>query len=820
MKLIPDQAGLRTILVSALLVGLLAGCAVSPHRVDREPPVPGYLGQGPALQDLDTAPLRGRHVMLDPGHGGHFRGVVGPAGLSEAEVNLGVALHLRELLEWAGARVSMTRTADTDLLTSADSTLAGDLDRRVALVEALRPNVFLSLHHNSNAALDRALNETQTYYRLGDDGASLDLARAIHRQLALQLGIRPARLLPGNFRVLRQDAAPAALGEPAMLSHPVMEERLSRTAAQRREAEAYFLGLLEYFRDGRPVWLPAQGDTLRFAAGERPIAGWRLRTSDADSGLTAGPAGSPDADPLTFAVTLDGQPQPFDLDPDGVTVRWRATLPLAAHEQVLEINGGNLAGRLAPRRRLWLRPVPARAIDLTISRDGDGRAAVAWAAPDGHPLCGGLWRWPDGTLITAGVAPRGWTLLPVMPDGAPTFTPHNATEANPAVSLRRDDLPEPWRWLQVDKATAAAPRWRLPATRPPLPAAFEEGAPLLAVDPGQPLWCEWPGLLPLIDPAPGQPTHARTVEAGAGRWRASALAAALQGRVVVLDPAGAGDDPDGTGPLGLRGSDVNLATARTAAALLRGAGAIVHLTRTAEEALTPSAKVALADAVGAHIFVTIARAATPGLVGVRHHAGSSTGAALAAELARACAALPADGQSVRISEGWEYLLRQTSCPAVTLLLPAIATAQREQVLGSADWTAAEARAVLLGLSATSSVPAEPAFDPAAALALIAAQPGGPEPDAVTAVVVDGQFPWRPCPRLPEATGADTRPSLTSGTGPGLPPGSGRHVLEVRTVDAWQLWLIEPELEGAVARHLAGGSRGSGSDHEPTAGTGN
>jgi hypothetical protein len=198
------------------------------------------------------------------------------------------------------------------------------------------------------------------------------------------------------------------------------------------------------------------------------------------------------------------------------------------------------------------------------------------------------------------------------------------------------------------------------------------------------------------------------------------------------------------------------------------------------------------------------------VVGVRHHIGSGAGTALAAALARACAALPADGQAVRISEGSEYLLRQTSCPAVTLLLPAIATAEREQVLGDADWTAAEARAVLLGVSAVPGDPAEPAFDPAAALALIAAQPGAPGPDAVTSVVVDGQFPWRPCPPLPGPTGADARPSPGLGTGPGLPPGSGRHVLEVHTTDAWQLWLIEPGSEGAVARQLAGGSRGSGS----------
>jgi N-acetylmuramoyl-L-alanine amidase len=823
-------------LITGCWAGFLAGCAGAPPRPAVQPPVPGYLGAGPALQGLDITPLRGRHVLLDPGHGGRFRGAVGPGGLTEADVNLGVALHLRGLLEWAGARVSMTRTADTDLSTAADSTLAGDLERRVALAEALRPDAFVSLHHNSNAALDRALNETQTYYRLGDDGASLDLARAVHRQLALQLGIRPARLLPGNFRVLRQDAAPTVLGEPAMLSHPVMEERLRRPEAQRREAEAYFLGLLEYFRGGRPAWLPAEGDTLWFAAGERPSASWRLRTADADSGHAAGP----EPDPLTFNVSLDGRTQAFAVDPDGVTVRWRASLPLAAHLHALEINGANLEGRRAPGRRAWLLPAPAREIELTLSRDGDGRTAVAWAAPDGHPLGGGSLRWADGTTITVGTAPRGWSLLPGLPAGAPVFTPRMATSGVPAARVTRADLPEPWRWRQPADAPAASPRWRLPTAPPALPVAFSDGAPLLAVNPGAPLWCEWPGLLPLVDPAPLEPALPRTVEAGAWRWPTHPLAPSLQGRVVVLDPAGGGDDPDGAGPLGLRGSDVNLATARDAAALLRGAGAVVHLTRAAEEALTPSAKVALADAVGAHIFLTIGRAAAPGVVGARHHVGSRAGAALAAGLARACATLPADSQSTAISEGTEYLLRQTRCPAVTLTMPAIATAEREHVLGQAAWTAAEARAVLLGLAtamhgpaaaatgpaaaafdpaAAAFDPAAAAFEPAAALALIAAQPDGAPLAAFTAVIVDGQFPWRPCPRLPGLAGAGASPSLTSGTGPGLPPGDGRHVLEVRTTGTWQLWLIEPGRDGMVAERMAGGARGSGAADEATAGAG-
>ncbi len=95
------------------------------------------------------SPLRGRRIVLDPGHGGFFKGAIGQNGLTEAEVNLGVALYLRGLLEWVGAEVFLTRTADYDFLTASDSTLASDLAFRSSFADSLQPDVFLSLHHNS-----------------------------------------------------------------------------------------------------------------------------------------------------------------------------------------------------------------------------------------------------------------------------------------------------------------------------------------------------------------------------------------------------------------------------------------------------------------------------------------------------------------------------------------------------------------------------------------------------------------------------------------------------------------------------------------------
>ena len=216
---------------------LAAGCG-SPPPEPAVVEIPGYEALQEQCTGRDMSPLRGRRIVLDPGHGGFFKGAVGPDGLTEAEVNLGVALYLRGLLEWVGAEAFLTRTADYDFLTPSDSTLVADLAFRSSFSDSLQPDVFLSLHHNSVASLDRTVNETQTYYPLGADGASLDLARAIHRHLVINLEISPAKILPGNFHVLRNATVPAVLGEPAMISNPVIEGRLKQAASQRLEAEA------------------------------------------------------------------------------------------------------------------------------------------------------------------------------------------------------------------------------------------------------------------------------------------------------------------------------------------------------------------------------------------------------------------------------------------------------------------------------------------------------------------------------------------------------------------------------------------------------
>ena len=174
-------------------------------------------------------------------------------GLTEAEVNLGVALELDTLLRAQGASVLLTRDRDRDFLTPADSTLKSDLAERVRRANAFAPDLFVSIHHNADPGGAHDVNETQTYYKLGDDGPSYDAATDMHRSLVRNVGIETQQLLPGNFAVVRGADAPALLTESSYLTDPDVEARLRTPEARQLEAQALDLGIVRFFARRAPV---------------------------------------------------------------------------------------------------------------------------------------------------------------------------------------------------------------------------------------------------------------------------------------------------------------------------------------------------------------------------------------------------------------------------------------------------------------------------------------------------------------------------------------------------------------------------------------
>src|SRR4029077_7057319 len=92
-------------------------------------------------------------IVIDPGHGGHDTGTIGPNGLEEKDLVLEVGRRLGKLLETRlGAQVVYTRKDDTFI----------PLEPRTAIANLERADLFISIHANSSH--DPAARGVETYY--------------------------------------------------------------------------------------------------------------------------------------------------------------------------------------------------------------------------------------------------------------------------------------------------------------------------------------------------------------------------------------------------------------------------------------------------------------------------------------------------------------------------------------------------------------------------------------------------------------------------------------------------------------------------------
>ena len=134
-------------------------------------PRPGYDRRVESLAGVDASALRGRKIVLDPGHGGSDEGTKTPAGLTEKILALDVAQRTALKLLAAGFEVSLTREADTKIY----------LRDRVRYANQSRADLFVSIHFNwfKDGRSNRGI---ETYY-LGpsDDPFVTALASAENR---------------------------------------------------------------------------------------------------------------------------------------------------------------------------------------------------------------------------------------------------------------------------------------------------------------------------------------------------------------------------------------------------------------------------------------------------------------------------------------------------------------------------------------------------------------------------------------------------------------------------------------------------------------
>ncbi|HEY9746310.1 MAG TPA: N-acetylmuramoyl-L-alanine amidase, partial [Oculatellaceae cyanobacterium] len=184
-----------------------------------------------ALGAAGNAPFPAR-VVLDAGHGGKDLGA-NRDGVNEKDLNLTLAHMVREALEAKGIKVYMTRSTDVFL----------PLPEITAITNRIKPDLFISIHHN--ASVNPALHGIETYYYTPQ---SLALAKRVHARKINAVQAKDGGVKRAMFYVIHHTNVPAILCEVGYISNPDERNALQTYERRIKTARAIADGVVDYLK--------------------------------------------------------------------------------------------------------------------------------------------------------------------------------------------------------------------------------------------------------------------------------------------------------------------------------------------------------------------------------------------------------------------------------------------------------------------------------------------------------------------------------------------------------------------------------------------
>lgn len=188
---------------------------------------PNIAGLGAA----GKAPFPAR-IVVDAGHGGKDHGAM-RNGANEKDLNLSLAMMVRDTLEAKGFKVYMTRSTDEFL----------PLPKITAITNQIHPDLFISIHHN--ASVNAASNGIETYYYTPQ---SVAFARKVHAREINTVGARDGGVKKAMFYVIHHTSVPAILCEVGYVSNPSELTALQGFERKSKTARAIADGVVDYLK--------------------------------------------------------------------------------------------------------------------------------------------------------------------------------------------------------------------------------------------------------------------------------------------------------------------------------------------------------------------------------------------------------------------------------------------------------------------------------------------------------------------------------------------------------------------------------------------
>lgn len=185
-------------------------------------------------------------VVIDAGHGGSDPGKVGVDGSLEKDINLQIALQLRNYLEQSDVPVIMTREEDIGLYQDTDSgKKMADMKKRCEIINESGAKIAVSIHQNSYH--EEYVSGGQTFY-YKDSEKGKKLAEILQARFTYVLGEENRRQAKanGNYYLFLHSKCPIVIVECGFLSNWGEAALLQEETYQDRMAWTLHMGILEY----------------------------------------------------------------------------------------------------------------------------------------------------------------------------------------------------------------------------------------------------------------------------------------------------------------------------------------------------------------------------------------------------------------------------------------------------------------------------------------------------------------------------------------------------------------------------------------------
>ena len=231
----------RIMALMSLICIVVLGCTVKLNNTTKT---------GEKTVETVSLPVSNKVVVLDAGHGVPDEGAENNDGLTEAAINLKIALKVQNLLEQSGCTVILTRSDENAIYDANSNTIKemkiSDIRNRVKIGNESTADIFVSIHLNKIS--QSQYYGWQTFYK-NENEKSINLATSIQNGLneAINRENKRVPLKISGIYIVDYVEIPLSIVDCGFLSNPEEAELLQQDEYQNQLAWGIYIGIINYF---------------------------------------------------------------------------------------------------------------------------------------------------------------------------------------------------------------------------------------------------------------------------------------------------------------------------------------------------------------------------------------------------------------------------------------------------------------------------------------------------------------------------------------------------------------------------------------------